>query len=115
VLADFGRVAAAKCVSGGERGRAMKPRTYKELFQEQFQLLSDARKDLKAWQCRLELKRLQPGLFQAIFGRTDHEKCMGAVDYHLSEGCTVEEACQEVVQRAPELAEELAGEKLEEA
>ena len=92
----------------------MPAKNYQELFQEKFRTFSDARRDLQAWQCRLEMKRLQPGLFQAVFGRDEHEKLMGAIDFHLAEGYTVAEACELVAQHAPELAEELAAESLEE-
>jgi len=93
----------------------MKAKNYQELFQERFRALSAERKDLHAWQCRLELKRQHPGLFQAVFGRDNHEKFMGAVDFHLAEGYAVEEAYELVAQHAPELVEEMAPESLEEA
>ena len=53
------------------------------------------------------MKKLQPGLFQAGFGQSRHEKYVGAVDFHLSEGHAVSEAARLVVEHAPELAEEL--------
>lgn len=92
----------------------MQPKSYQELFQEKFRTFSETRRDLQAWQCRLELKRRQPGLFQAVFGRDKHEKLMGAIDFHLAAGCTVAEAYALVTQHAPELAEELVAERLEE-
>ena len=88
---------------------------YQELFQEKFEELCAERKDLRAWQCRLELKRRCPGLFQAVFGRDDREKLMGALDFHLSEGYSLEEAYEQVARHAPELMEELSQEVLEEA
>ncbi|MBT4504150.1 MAG: hypothetical protein HOC74_40845 [Gemmatimonadetes bacterium] len=88
--------------------------SYQELFQERFKALGQERRDLQAWQCRLELKGLYPGLFQAVFGRDNREKFMGAVDFHLTEGYTLEEAYELVGQYAPELAEELSVGSLEE-
>ena len=80
-------------------------RMYEEIFQDRFRALCDQRKGLRAWQARLELKRLQPGLFQAVFGQNLHEKYMGAMDFHLAEGYGAAEAHQLVVEHAPELAE----------
>ena len=99
----------------GKRGCTVKTRSYQELFQEKFRTLSTERKDLQAWQCRLELQRLYPGLFQAVFGRDDHEKFMGAVDFHITEGYTVEEAYELVAQCAPELVDERTQEGPDEA
>ncbi len=81
-------------------------KSYEEIFQEQFNVLCARRKGLQAWQMRLELKRLQPGLFQAVFGQNSHEKYMGAVDFHLAEGHGAAEAQQLVVEHAPELVED---------
>ena len=86
-------------------------RSYEEIFQEQFNALCAERKGLKAWQARLELKGLQPGLFQAVFGQSRHEKFMGAVDFHLVEGYGATEAQRLVAEHAPELAEELEEEE----
>ena len=86
-------------------------RTYEEIFQEQFKALCAQRKGLQDWQARLELKRLQPGLFQAVFGQSSHEKYMGAVDFHLAEGHGATEAQRLVVEHVPEWAEELEDEE----
>ena len=86
-------------------------RTYEEIFQEQFKALCAERKALQAWQVRLELKKLQPGLFQAVFGQNQHEKYMGAVDFHLAEGHGAAEAHKLVIEHAPEFAEELEDEQ----
>jgi hypothetical protein len=88
----------------------MQARSYEEIFQEKFKALSAAHAQLRAWQVRLELKRLHPGLFQAVFGQSRHERYMGAVDFHLAEGHSEEEARQLVVEHAPELAGELEAE-----
>ena len=86
-------------------------KTYEQIFQEEFNALCAKRKALQAWQARLELKRLQPGLFQAVFGENPHEKYMGAVDFHLAAGNSAVEAQKLVVEHAPELAEELDDEQ----
>ena len=82
-------------------------KTYEEIFQERFKALCVEHKWLQVWQARLEMKKLQPGLFQAVFGQSRHEKYMAAVDFHLSEGHAVSEAARVVVEHAPELAGEL--------
>ena len=82
-------------------------KTYEEIFQERFKALCVEHKWLQAWQARLEMKKLQTGLFWAIFGHSRHEKYVGAVDFHLSEGHAVSEAARLVFEYAPELAEEL--------
>ncbi len=89
------------------KGSAM--RSYEEIFQEKFKGFCAEHRSLQAWQARLELKRLYPGLFQAVFARSLHEKYMGAVDFHMAEGHAAEEARQMVVKHAPELAAEVAG------
>lgn len=88
--------------------------SYQELFQEKLSAFRDQRRNLQAWQCRLELKRLHPGLYQAVFGRDDHEKLMGAVDYHLAEGHAIEAAYELIALHAPELVAELNHESIEE-
>ena len=98
------------CYFSCER-RVLLARSYEEIFQEQFNALCAERKGLQAWQARLELKGLQPGLFQAVFGQSRHEKFMGAVDFHLVEGHGAAEAQRLVVEHAPELAEELEEEE----
>ena len=62
---------------------------------------------MQAWQTRSQMKKFQPGLFQAVFGQSRQEKYMGAVDFHLSTGHAISEAARLVVEHAPELAEEL--------
>ena len=84
-------------------------RSYEEIFQEKFKGFCTEHKSLQAWQARLELKRLYPGLFQAVFAQTPHEKYMGAVDFHMAEGHSDSEARQMVVQHAPELSAEVEG------
>lgn len=69
-------------------------KTYQEIFQERFKALCVEHKWLQAWQARLEMKKLQPELFQAVFGQSRHEKYVGPV-------------ARLVVEHAPELAEEL--------
>lgn len=83
-------------------------RSYEEIFQEKFQGFCSLHSGLQAWQARLELKRLYPGLFQAVFAQDRHEKYMGAVDFHMAEGHAVADARRMVVEHAPELATEVA-------
>ena len=90
----------------------MQTKSYQELFQEKFRTFSETRRDLQAWQCRLELKRLQPGLFQAVFGRDKRERLMGAIDFHLAEGYAVAEDKGVVVAVDVVLTPELAREGL---
>jgi hypothetical protein len=80
---------------------------YEELFWSKAEALHRERHHLQLWQCEMAIKREHPGLFQAVFGRDAHEKVMGAVDFHLSEGCSLEDAHRRVAQSAPELAGEL--------
>jgi hypothetical protein len=84
-------------------------RSYEEIFQEKFKGFCREHRSLQAWQARLELKRLYPGLFQAVFAQSPHEKYMGAIDFHMAEGHGAEAARQMVVGHAPELAVEVEG------
>lgn len=86
---------------------------YQKLFHQRLLELRRARRDLQEWQCRLELKSRCPGLYQAVFGRSAHERFMGAVDYHLAQGYTVAQAYELVAQNAPDLAEEVATDSAE--
>lgn len=80
---------------------------YEELFWNKVEALHQERRHLQLWQCKMAIKREHPGLFQAVFGRDAHEKLMGAVDFHLSEGHGPVEAQRRVAHNAPELAGEL--------
>ena len=84
----------------------MEARTYEELLTEKVDALRAQRRDLHPWQCRLEAMRLYPGLFQAVHGQTPHERLMGAVDFHLAQGCSEAEAYRQVARLDPELARE---------
>jgi hypothetical protein len=86
-------------------------RSYEEIFQEKFKGFCSEHKRLQAWQARLELKRLYPGLFQAVFAQNPHEKYMGAVDFHMAEGHAADAARQMVVEHAPELSVEMEGDE----
>ena len=86
-------------------------RSYEEIFQEKFKGFCSEHKRLQAWQARLELKRLYPGLFQAVFAQNLHEKYMGAVDFHMAEGHAADAARQMVVEHAPELSVEMEGDE----
>jgi len=83
--------------------------SYEEVFQEKFKSFCREHRNLQAWQARLELKRLYPGLFQAVFAQNSHEKYMGAVDFHMAEGHAAEAARLLVIEHAPELAAEVEG------
>ncbi len=83
--------------------------SYEKIFQEKFKGFCHEHRNLQAWQARLELKRLYPGLFQAVFAQSPHEKYMGAVDFHMAEGHGVATARQMVIEHAPEWAAEVEG------
>ena len=85
----------------------MAAKTYEELFWDKVNAIREKRADLQVWQCEMEIKRQYPGLFQTVFGRDTHERFMGAVDFHLAEGCSVEEAYVHIARIAPELQSEL--------
>ena len=85
----------------------MAAKTYEELFWDKVNALREKRADLQVWQCEMEIKRQYPGLFQTVFGRDTHERCMGALDFHLAEGCSVEEAQTIIARLAPDLRDEL--------
>ena len=93
----------------------MGAQTYRQLLEARLQELRDVRRDLQEWQCRLELKSRYPGLYQAVCGSSNHERFMGAVDYHLAEGYTLAEAYELIAQNAPELAVDLAADRSESA
>ncbi len=88
------------------KGGAMQ--SYREIFQEKFKDFCSEHRSLQAWQARLELKSVYPGLFQAVFAQSPHEKYMGAVDFHMAEGYPAADARLLVVEHAPELAAEVA-------
>ncbi len=55
----------------------------------------------------MEIKRQYPGLFQTVFGRDAHERYMGALDFHLAEGCSMAEAQTTITHLAPDLQSEV--------
>lgn len=85
----------------------MAAKTYEELFWDKVNALHAKRADFQVWQCEMEIKREYPGLFQTVFGHDAHERCMGALDFHLAEGCSVAEAQVIIARLAPELQAEL--------